>query len=149
MRIVYLSYERNVEIEQDHQIYYTDIKDIEKRGWETVTKEIIKLNPDIIIEREYDDDHALYMPLLHDVKEKIPSVTRAKWFINTPVAEGIHLLYASSIDIGFFATAPSRDKFKKFLGSNNAFWLPFSEDEGKNEGKLFLMLKMIKERRQK
>lgn len=132
MKIVYLSYERGIELEKDHQIYYTDINDIETRSYDVVFKEALAFKPDLIIEREFNDAKALYMQLLYDLKQALPDVIRAKWFIDTHVAEGMHKLYAQHIDVGFFAVSRTVEIFKKLLGEKNAFWLPLCYPQHSN-----------------
>lgn len=141
MKIAYLSYERGIDLEKEHEVYYTDIKDLEKRGWDTVVDEIVAFKPDYVIEKEFDDGKALYMPLLHRVKEKLPDVMRAKWFINTPAADKIHTLYISSVDLGFFATERATEKYGRLIGQENVFHLP-------STGSIEDMLRMITERKQ-
>jgi hypothetical protein len=124
MRILALTYERGWEIEKDHDIMYADINGIESIGWKEALKEVIQFDPDIVIEREFNDGRALYMPLLHDLKQAKPSIIRTKWFIDTHVQKKLHQLYSNVIDIGFFAISKSAEEFKEYLGEDNSFWLP-------------------------
>lgn len=124
MRIAYLSYERELDLEKDHQIYYTDIQDLEKRGYNRVINDIVKFNPDYVIEREFNEQKALYMTLLYQLKIKLPQVIRAKWFIDTHEIEQLHQSYTDFVDVGFFAIQRCIKVFGKLLGENNAFWLP-------------------------
>lgn len=124
MRILALTYERSWEIEKDHSIMYADIKGIEEIGWKAALEQVLKFNPDIVIEREFNDGKALYMPLLYELKKAKPDVIRAKWFIDTHLQKKLHLLYSNAIDIGFFAVSKYVEEFKQYLGEDKAFWLP-------------------------
>src|SRR6476659_3754244 len=123
MKICYLSYQKILDL-HEHQIYCTYIDAIEVRGWAVVVEEITAFRPDVIIEREYNDGRALYIPLLKAVKEAVPEVIRAKWFIDTHVVEKMHTLYAQHVDVGFFALSRATESFQSLMGKDNAFWLP-------------------------
>lgn len=123
MRIAYLSYQRNLDV-PGHETWYTDIDEIEKQGWETVLARLVAFQPDIVIEREFNDGRALYMPLLSAIKKALPTVIRAKWFIDSHVVLELHKLYAKEIDVGFFAIRKYAQEFQTLLGQENAFWLP-------------------------
>lgn len=123
MRIAYLSYQRNLDV-PGHKTWYTDIDEIEKRGWDPVFEDLVAFRPDIVIEREFNDGRALYMTIMSRLKERLPSVVRAKWFIDSHVAYNLHKMYCSVVDVGFFAIHKYAVEFKHLLGKYNAFWLP-------------------------
>ncbi len=124
MKILFLTYQRGIDFPGKNEIMYTDTNEIEEVGWDKKLKEIIAFNPELVIEREYNDGKALYMSHLYDIKKALPNAIRAKWYIDTHVAKTQHLMYANFIDIHFLAISRHVSQFKSLFGTGNAFWLP-------------------------
>lgn len=124
MRIIALTYERGWELEKDHDIFYADINGISELGWDEAAKRLLEFEPDIVIEREFNDGKALYMPLLYRLKKAKPDLIITKWFIDTHLQKRLHQMYAGVVDVGFFALSRCADEFEDYMGEGNAFWLP-------------------------
>lgn len=125
MRIVYLSYERGIELaERGHEVFYTNINEIEEKGLEAVVAGVKAFEPHIILEREYNDGKAVYTAFHERLKAECPDALRAMWFIDTHVAHDRHLEYAKHFDVVFLAVSRFVPEFKALLGEKRAFWLP-------------------------
>lgn len=125
MRIVYLSYERGLELaEKGHGIMHVDANTIEEQGLEETVKAICAFEPNLILEREFNDVKAIYTALHEKLKAECPKAIRAMWFIDTHVSHDRHLEYAKNFDVVFLAISKFVPKFKELLGEERAFWLP-------------------------
>lgn len=121
MRILYLSIERNLELEDSHLIKYLDYNDLHKRGLPTILDEIAAFKPDLLLEREFNDGVSLYTDIVAWVKANLPQCIRAVWLIDTHVAYLRHKDYAPLFDFCFLAISEFVDEFKAYT---QAFWLP-------------------------
>lgn len=126
MKILYLSYERNIDLEKEHEVMYYDVD--HRVGQEPIKK----FKPDLVIEREFNDNKAIYSDLLDFIKKELPDTKRAVWLIDTHVSEGRHKTYAKYFDYVFLAISKYVNNFRLVLRSKNVYWLPlcypFSED---------------------
>jgi hypothetical protein len=121
MRILYLSLERHLELEDSHVIKYLDYNELYQRGLSAILDEIAAFKPDILIEREFNDGLSLYTDLVAWVKANLPHCVRAVWLIDTHVAYLRHRDYAPLFDFCFLAISEFVDEFR---GYTKAFWLP-------------------------
>ena len=117
MKIIYLSKEfANI---PDHEVLVRNHKDIESMGFNGVVDEIKRFEPDIIIEREFNDGISVYDKLL----KQFPKVKKAFWGIDSHLNFKRHLEYAENFDYIFLAIS-------KFAGQMNNLinkpvkWLP-------------------------
>lgn len=129
MRILYLSYERGIDLEDytlpnggrvRHQVMYTDIKEIENEGLETVLEWIKEFNPELIIEREFNDGKAIFTEIL----KSFPEVKKAVWLIDTHCSWERHKEYAKLFNYVFLAISNFVDPVKKEVGHDKVYWLP-------------------------
>lgn len=129
MRILYLSYERGIELEDfrlpngtrvKHQVMYTDIDEIRKEGLTTVVSWVREFKPQLIIEREFNDGKAVYTDLL----TQFPQVKKAVWLIDTHCSLARHREYARNFDYVFLAISSYLDEMKVSLGHERVYWLP-------------------------
>lgn len=129
MKILYLSYERSIELENfmlpdgktiKHTVMYQDINEIEKKGLAEVIKECQEFAPDLIIEREFNDAKAIYTDLL----KAFPTTVKVAWLIDTHVCWERHSEYAKNFDYVFLAVSKFVEPMRKHLGHNQVFWLP-------------------------
>lgn len=121
MRILYLSLERNLELEDSHVIKYLDYHDLHEKGLSAILDEIAAFRPDLLLEREFNDGVSLYTDLVAWVRANLPNCVRAVWLIDTHVAYLRHKDYAPLFDYCFLAISQFVDEFK---GYTQAFWLP-------------------------
>ncbi len=125
MRILYLSYERGLEIaERGHEVLCTDIEEIGKRGWEQVKQEIRDFRPQLVIEREFNDGKASYEMVYDFLKEAFPQVPRCWWWIDSHLNLERRLDYARRFDYLFLAVSANVERLRERLGHKRVFWLP-------------------------
>lgn len=129
MRILYLSYERGIELEDftlsngkriKHQIMYTDIDEIRKEGLNTVIRWVKEFDPQLILEREFNDGKAIYTDLLQHFQD----VKKAIWLIDTHCSWERHKEYAKQFDFVFLAISSFVEPMKKELRHDRVYWLP-------------------------
>lgn len=120
MKILYLSYERNLDLENEHEVIYWDCNMGQKLD---LIDLISSSKPDIIIEREWHDSTAVYSEMLEGI-----SIPKAVWLIDTHCSfanrKEFHLEYAKNYDFIFLAISKYVDEFKDKLGHDRVFWLP-------------------------
>jgi spore maturation protein CgeB len=123
MKILYLSYERGLELEQNgHLVMYQDAFTLgdEQLSTETPALQYIKnFSPELIIEREFNDGKAVYSKFYAWAKKNLPDAKRAWWAIDTHVSYERHKEYAKNFDAVFYAIS----KYAKELGG---YWLPLA-----------------------
>ena len=121
MKIVYLGLDRNIELDQKHQVKHLDYRDIQARGLDSVVDEIAQFNPDLLFEREYNDGLSVYDKLIDRIAADVPGCVKALWLIDTHVQYLRHKEYHKKFDITFMAISKFVDEFNK---DHPTFWLP-------------------------
>ena len=125
MRILYLSYERGLEIaERGHEVLYTDIEQIRTKGFEQVKQEIRDFRPELVIEREFNDGKASYEMVYDFLREAFPKAPRCWWWIDSHLNFDQRIDYARRFDYLFLAVSVNVERLRKSLGHQRVFWLP-------------------------
>lgn len=131
MRIIYLSYENYIDTEKDHLVMYLNRNKIDEMGEDKWKYMIDQFNPELLLEREFNDGKAIYKDVIDYVRETQPACKRATWFIDTHVCHDRHIEYSKYFDYVFLAISSYVDEFK--ATNPNTFWLPvcfpYSETE--------------------
>jgi spore maturation protein CgeB len=110
--ILALTYERNWMVPKGYAVNYFDLN-----ASTTFTRQ-----PDMVIEREYNDGKAEYSYLYnHSLKKIAPKIF---WFIDAHVADEKRIRYCDNFDFVFVAQSPYVEKVKKTSRCKNIFWLP-------------------------
>ncbi len=117
MKIVYLSYERNINI--DPNVYITDIDEIDKCGLVQAVKKIKEFNPDYIIEREFNDSKAFYDKLYL----ALPEYKKVFWAIDTHMNFERYVRYSRYFDFVFCAISNHVSKLQEQIDIP-VKWLP-------------------------
>lgn len=122
MRILSLSYERNLELaERGHEIMYLDINRIEKEGWCQVFADLMAFEPiDLVIEREFNDGRAIYDGVL----KHLHTPAKAWWWIDSHVGWERGKEYAKHFDYIFMAISAHIEPLKTYLGHDRVYHLP-------------------------
>lgn len=120
MKIIWLGLEQkliNRYVEQEHQflIFNRDTFSMEK---------LEEFKPDLIIEREFNDNKSIYTDEMIFVKKHYPKIKRAVWLIDTHVQFARHLKYAENFDYIFLAISRFVPIFKNLFKNKHIFWLP-------------------------
>lgn len=122
MKILYVGYDRGLEIEKDHEVLYVDVNDCVK-DYMSVKKKIWNFKPDIAIEREYNDGRAEYGQLFDFLAKALPKCKRVFYAIDTHVSHDRHVLYSRHFQYVFLAISRYVEEFKKLM-NGKAYWLP-------------------------
>lgn len=138
-RILYLSLERNVELEKYHTIQYLDYKMIQSLGKDGTMELINRFKPQIVLEREFNDQKSIYDDLVKWIKTNNPSILTAVWLIDTHCNYARHVMQAKNYDYVFLAISKFIPEFEKI--NKNTFWLPLcyperSDSIKRNKGKV-------------
>jgi hypothetical protein len=97
MRLTIFTYERQLDI--PHEIQYIDAPLIHSQGIEKTIEEIRLFNPDLIIEREFNDGKAIYSSLYTYLKD----IPKAYWSIDAHITLAEHINYAKQFQYVFLA----------------------------------------------
>lgn len=129
MNILYLSLERNIELEENHKIMYLDYNDKINGQFNQITYDkIMKFNPDFLIEREFNDGLSKYPEIVSYVRDYLPNCKRAIWLIDSHCNLKWHLDYAPLFDYVFVAISKYKPIIAAHLKSLDSkakvFWLP-------------------------
>jgi len=132
MNILYLSLERNIELENKHKVMYLDYtsrKDKLRGDFpQKIYKQILEFKPDVLIEREFNDGLSKYVGILSFVKKELPLCKRSVWLIDTHVQLQWHLDYSPLFDYIFVAISKYRpiiaSNLRTMGSSSQVFWLP-------------------------
>lgn len=123
-RILYLSLERNIDLEKYHFVKYLDYNEITRLGYDGTMAFIKDFNPEIVIEREFNDGKSLYDDLILWIKANIQGVVTAIWLIDSHCIYSRHEHLVKDIyDFAFVAIYKYYQKLSK-LGNKNVYWLP-------------------------
>ena len=117
MKIIYLSKEfTNI---PDHEVLIRNHKDIESMGFNVIVDEIKRFEPDLIIEREFNDGVSIYDKLL----KQFPKVKKAFWGIDSHLNFKRHLEYAENFDYIFLAISKFASQMNNLI-NKPVKWLP-------------------------
>jgi len=138
-RILYLSLERDIELEKYHQVQYLDYKIIQSLGYDGTMDYIRRFKPQIVLEREFNDQKSLYDDLVRWIKREMPGIQTAIWLIDTHCNYARHVQLAQIYDYVFLAISRYLPNFK--LLNKNTFWLPLcypqrADSIKRNKGKV-------------
>jgi len=121
MRILNLSYTAAPNL-PGHEMMHMSVNSMSKQfGWEGLIAEAKNFNPDLIIEREWNDSVALYNRLY----AAFPDVPKAWWWIDAHVLFKYRIPYAKNFDYLFMAVSKFVEPATEQVG-RPAFWLPLS-----------------------
>jgi spore maturation protein CgeB len=113
VKILALTYERDWEL-PEHEVMYADAK-------EGISLNAIKaFDPDIILEREFNDGIAHYEALL----KHFPDVPKAWWWIDSHLQYEAKKDYARNFDYVFLAVSRNVEPLRSYLRNGWVFWLP-------------------------
>jgi len=115
MRILWLGLEHNLGIEKEHEVIIMN-----KNTWSY--EKVRDFNPDVVIEREFNDGKNIYTEEMLFVKNKLLDCKTAIWFIDTHVSFDRHIKYASLFDYKFLAISEYVPAFLTIY--KDVFWLP-------------------------
>jgi len=116
MKIVYLSLERNIDLEAHHEILYIDFRT------ENAQELIRFFKPDFLIEREFNDGLSKYVDILNFVSKEFPLCKKAVWLIDSHCNLDWHKKYSVYFDYVFLAISKFVPIFKRI--NKNVFFLP-------------------------
>lgn len=121
-RILYLSLERNIDLEKYHFVRYLDFNEITRLGYDGTMAFIKDFKPEIVIEREFADCKSLYDDLVLWIKREIQGVVTAIWMIDSHWLLSRHKELAKIYDFCFCSIFMAHQEIKKI--NPNTFWLP-------------------------
>lgn len=121
-RILYLSKERNIDLEKYHFVKYLDADEITRLGYDGTMAFIRDFNPEIVIEREFNDAKSMYDDLIKWIKANISGVVTAMWMIDSHVLMNRHKMLAGIYDFCFVSIFKAYQEIAKI--NKNTFWLP-------------------------
>lgn len=121
-RILYLSLERNIDLEKYHFVKYLDYNEILRLGNDGTMTFIKEFNPEVVIEREFNDAKSLYDDLIRWIKANISGVTTAMWMIDSHCLMTRHKMLAGIFDYCFVSIYRAYQEIAKI--NKNTFWLP-------------------------
>ena len=119
MKIVWIGLERVCGLEDEHEVLI-----MTKSNWDN--KKLLEFNPDIIIEREFNNSKYYFHTEWDFIKKNLPNAKKVIWFIDTHVVKGRQISYCKYVnfDYAFFAISKYVDVFKDYI--SNSYWLPLS-----------------------
>ena len=124
MKILYLSKERGIDLEKLHQIMYYDYGENDSN----IYAKILAFEPDLLLEREFNDGVSKYPEIVSFVKKNFPKTKRAVWLIDSHVNLDWHLDYAPLFTHVFVAVSKFQpiiaSHLKKLGSKTKCFWLP-------------------------
>jgi Glycosyl transferases group 1 len=130
LNILYLSYERDTDLEKIHNVMYLDCTMKNKEGEypKELYKKVKDFKPDVLIEREHNDKKAMYIDIVTWVQINFPKCIRCAWLIDNHCNFDWHKSYAPLFNYVFVAISkyqPILASFLRKIGSKTiVFWLP-------------------------
>lgn len=118
MRILNLSYQ-SIPVLPEHNVLTMDVRHAKGVGWGQFIAEAKDFKPDLIIEREWNDEIAMYEPLY----KAMPGTTKAWWWIDAHINYDRRKNYAKNFDHLFFAVSRFADVASS-QGFKKVSWLP-------------------------
>lgn len=123
-RILYLSTQRELDLEKYHFVKYLDYNEIIRLGHDGTMAFIRDFKPEIVMEREHNDAKSLYDDLILWIKANIQGVVTAVWLIDSHCIYPRHEHLVKNIyDFAFVAIYKYYEQLSK-VGNKNVFWLP-------------------------
>lgn len=116
MKLTIFTYERNLDI--PGEIQYIDRQMIKEQGLNSILDQIKEFEPDLIIEREFNDGIAKYS----DVYKHLPYL-KAYWAIDCHITLAEHINYAKQFDVVFLAQSWFIPLFESQV-KGHCFYLP-------------------------
>lgn len=114
MKILWLGLEHSIG-ENTHQVCIMNKNNF--------SMEVVKMfDPDIIIEREFNDGRHVWYNEVMELKKWKPEIKTAVWLIDTHVAYQRHKNYIRHFDFVFMAISRYAEEFKAF--HPHVYWLP-------------------------
>lgn len=114
MKILWLGLEHHLG-ENAHQVLIMNKSDFKM--------DIVKMfDPDIIIEREFNDGVHLWGEEVGELKKWKPEIKTAVWLIDTHVGHERHKNYIKNFDFVFMAISEFADEFQSY--HPHVYWLP-------------------------
>jgi len=114
--------------DQKHEIMYVDVNTVDKDGYDETLRKVLEFQPDLLLEREFNDGRAEYAQFIADVGMKSSfaghPVKTAVWLIDTHVSHARHKDYMQLFDYVFLAVSKFVPEFKKLHGDDKVYWLP-------------------------
>lgn len=117
MKIVYLSHE--ISLESNHDVTIISHESYRQAGLRNTVEEIRKIQPDLILEREFNDGKSYFDELYRE----LPDFKTAFWAIDSHLSFDRHVRYMRNFDYGFCAISGHRDGFAEKT-KKPFFWLP-------------------------
>jgi hypothetical protein len=130
MKLTIFTYERKLDI--PYEIQYMDAKHIQKAGISKVVDEINQFGPDLIIEREFNDQAAIYSDIYKYLKQP-----KALWSIDAHITLAEHINYSKQFDYVFLAQSWFLPLFESQVKAK-LFWLPLCHTQTMEEYRQFL-----------
>lgn len=121
-RILYFSKERNIDLENYHFVKYLDHDEITRLGHDGTMAFIREFNPELVIEREFNDAKSLYDDLILWIKANISGVVTAMWMIDSHCLLPRHKALAEIYDFCFVSIYRFYQEIAKI--NKNTYWLP-------------------------
>jgi hypothetical protein len=103
-----------------HELLHKSILDFNREGPGKVLTEVANFNPSLIIEREYNDDKALYEPVYRVFSDR----PRLWWWIDSHVNYKQRIEYAKNFTHLFVAVSTNIERIKRDVGHDRVYWLP-------------------------
>ena len=120
MRILHLSYIHDPQM-APHEVRHEDITTIQRVGWPAFIESVRDWKPDLIIEREWNDEKARYEPLY----QALPDVKKAWWWIDAHVNYPRMInWYAKYFDYLFLAVSRYVEPARVEHPDKYVCWLP-------------------------
>ena len=129
MKILYLSQERGIDLEAEHEIMYLDHSlKVNGKFPLKIYEDIKAFNPDMLIEREFNNGLAKYPEIITWIAQEFPKCIKAIWLIDSHVQLQWHKDYSPLFDYVFVAIS----KYVPIIASHlrqidskaKVFWLP-------------------------
>lgn len=127
MKLCIFTYERDLDI--PHQILYVDAALLEKQGVEATLSQINDFSPDLIIEREFNDQRAVYSEVYTHLQ-----YPKAYWCIDAHITLAEHINYAKQFDYVFCAQSWFVPLFERQV-PGSVYWLPLCHSQTLKEFK--------------
>jgi len=117
MKIVYLSTE--ISLESNHEVIIISHSNYKKAGLHSTISTIKQFNPDLILEREFNDGKSYF----DELYEALPDIKKAYWAIDSHLSFDRHVRYMRNFNYCFCAISKFQSKFLQET-KKPCFWLP-------------------------
>jgi len=117
MNILWLGFEYRLGIENEHNVLIMNKDTFNMQSIES-------FKPDLIIEREFNDNKSIYEYEWTHIAREMPHIKRAMWFIDTHIQYPRHIKYAKHFQYIFLAISKFVPIFQNEYKQAKVFWLP-------------------------